>query len=374
MSGLMCRTAARHGRGERGAAATLVAVLLAGGVLLGMTALVVDVGQLYAEREELLSGADAAAFAIALDCAKDRAACDDLAAQGTAGTYAGENARDGVSNAVVCGNDPEGRLQPCTEDPTGNLTDCLNERPTDIAYVEVRTTTRLPDGSTLLPPSFAQTLVSGYNGTTVGACSRVGWGAPAGGLAVTFSRCEWEGATANGTDFPPAGASNETLRDYEVIVFTQNTDGDADCFNGPPHFDGPGGFGWLDDPDSECVTEIGEDDTYQGGTGTDPPPTQCQDLIRALRLSGTPVAVPIFHDVRPDPPGLEYDFEGFAAFVITGYRLSGNPTLNEDSILDSGRSCSGSDRCLIGYFTQELVSGPIGSGPSLGAVVVKTIG
>src|SRR5690606_25022436 len=48
----------RRRRGERGAVTTLVAVLLAGNVLLGMAALALDVGLYYVEREELQSGAD----------------------------------------------------------------------------------------------------------------------------------------------------------------------------------------------------------------------------------------------------------------------------------------------------------------------------
>src|ERR1043165_3858879 len=59
----------RRRPGERGAVAVTVAILLGGGVLLGFAALVVDVGQLYAEREELQSGADAAALAVAKACA-----------------------------------------------------------------------------------------------------------------------------------------------------------------------------------------------------------------------------------------------------------------------------------------------------------------
>ena len=38
---------------DRGAVATVVAILLAGGVLLGFLSLVVDVGRIYVEREEL---------------------------------------------------------------------------------------------------------------------------------------------------------------------------------------------------------------------------------------------------------------------------------------------------------------------------------
>ncbi len=44
-------------------------MLIGGGVLTGMGALVVDVGQLYQERAELQNGADAAALGVAKSCA-----------------------------------------------------------------------------------------------------------------------------------------------------------------------------------------------------------------------------------------------------------------------------------------------------------------
>jgi uncharacterized membrane protein len=49
----------RRRTSEHGAVAALVAVLLAAGVLFGSGALVIDVGLLYSEREQLQSGADA---------------------------------------------------------------------------------------------------------------------------------------------------------------------------------------------------------------------------------------------------------------------------------------------------------------------------
>src|ERR1039457_1222087 len=57
------------GRDERGAVGVLVAMMLGAGVLTGMGALVIDVGQLYQERAELQNGADAAALAVAESCA-----------------------------------------------------------------------------------------------------------------------------------------------------------------------------------------------------------------------------------------------------------------------------------------------------------------
>ena len=117
-------------RDERGAVGTVFAILLAGGVLLGMLAIVVDVGRLYAEREELQSGADAAAIAVAQECARDDspAGCPETDMVAIAKTLGNFNARDGRTNILeVCGT--FGALDPCS-DPIGNLTDCIPATPT----------------------------------------------------------------------------------------------------------------------------------------------------------------------------------------------------------------------------------------------------
>ena len=68
---------------ERGASATIVAVLFGGGVLLGASALSMDVGSIMWERRQLQNGADAATMALAQACGRDAAACvpGTLAAQ-----------------------------------------------------------------------------------------------------------------------------------------------------------------------------------------------------------------------------------------------------------------------------------------------------
>lgn len=63
-------------RRERGGVAVIVAVLLAGGVLIGMLALSVDVGQIMYERRQLQNGADATSLALAQRCAANEADCD----------------------------------------------------------------------------------------------------------------------------------------------------------------------------------------------------------------------------------------------------------------------------------------------------------
>ena len=61
----MTRRSLRGERRDRGAAAVLVTVLLAGGVIMGMLALSVDVGTLMLERRQLQNGADATSLALA---------------------------------------------------------------------------------------------------------------------------------------------------------------------------------------------------------------------------------------------------------------------------------------------------------------------
>lgn len=159
-------------RNERGAAAALTTIALSF-VLVPMAALVVDVGTLYVEREELQSGADAAAIRIAQACLAGE--CDDpadLADQlALAEQYADVNAKDNATEVTeVCGTWVG--LPECTPHPTESLGNCIGTATGE--YVEVRVRTETKDGSTLLPPTFAQSISgnSGYNGTTVTACGR----------------------------------------------------------------------------------------------------------------------------------------------------------------------------------------------------------
>ena len=82
---------------DRGAVAIFVALCLV--ILLMIAAWVIDGSALYQERRELQNGADAAALAIARDCAEG--ACGDVYATGEA--FADGNAGDGQSRIVSGG-------------------------------------------------------------------------------------------------------------------------------------------------------------------------------------------------------------------------------------------------------------------------------
>jgi len=157
-------------RSERGAVTVVVATLLGFGILTGSAALVVDVGAMYVEREELQSGADAAAMAVAERCLV--ATCSNGSAMVVAAKYANKNAKDGHTKVTeICGK--WGGVQVTCPPPSTALGDCIGSRPAD-NYVEVRVITEESNGSSLLPPVFSRTLAgnSDFKGTTVAACSR----------------------------------------------------------------------------------------------------------------------------------------------------------------------------------------------------------
>lgn len=368
-------------RDDRGAVAVMFAILLAGGVLLGMLGLVVDVGRLYTEREELQTSADAAALAVAKACAADPSSCVITERQEVAAKYADANASDGTSAFSICGVLPGvPGLDPCTP-PADNLTRCIGDVPAGAPYLEVRTSTRLPDGSSLLPPSFAQAMLGneGYDGTQVGACARVAWGAPKAGLAVTFSKCEYDMATKNGFPDPPPYPPN-TVPDfgYEIVLKTHDANGNPACPAGPAGWDRPGGFGWLDETGTnQCVTE-----TYTAGA-TGVTEKDCTDILDPATDSAAVAKVfyiPIYDDVH-GTGNAAYHIYKMAAFVPTGYFLGQGKGQNKKSWL-TGRdyagdpyNCTGQARCIFGYFVDVVHSGiPIGSLTPLGANVVTLVG
>ena len=91
---------------ERGAAGVLVAVMML--VLIGVGAIAVDVGQIYAERAELQNAADAGALAGAQICS-ETAGCTQADADAVAALLANQNSKDGVSNGPVRGPERAGR-------------------------------------------------------------------------------------------------------------------------------------------------------------------------------------------------------------------------------------------------------------------------
>jgi hypothetical protein len=389
------RLARSRGRGlrlrrDRGTIAALVGILLAGNVALGMAALVVDVGLLYAEQEQLQAGADAAAVRVAKLCAADNDGCDAHASE-KAVEYAGLNASDGKARAEVCGRVLEAgtgspnRLSPCDDASSlGTLARCAGEAPPDPEpYVEVRTRTLRPDGEQVLPPAFAGA-VTGTDGVTVAACSRVGWGPVLSqrlDIALAMSITEFNDATKNGTRFQPA-PPNSSGHDPDLEDgFAQTTFRwckPSDCVTSS----GTRGFGFLV-AGSSCRLTVTVGAWYRGtvSAGT---PTGCGSRIRIAHDRYRPVAVAIFDDADDAAHPNRFRVAGIAMFEITGIqRLGGWPAPPPNRLpkpapatLCTGGGSTPRTLCLYGYFTTRVFrtgTGDLGD-DHFGAVYIRTIG
>jgi hypothetical protein len=227
-----------------------------------------------------------------------------------------------------------------------------------------------------LPPAFAGALTGGaYEGTEVAACARTAWGPPrrATGFALTFSTCEWNDLTSGGETLWPAPPETVPPAAERVVYLKDSTT--VSCGAGPPGYDGPGGFGWLDDYTGTCQATVEADGTFGGSTGSSVS-HPCRTALSAARASHSIVLLPIYDGVDPeDDHGahLTYHLSGFASFVLTGYYFSGS--FSAPSWLTWTTPCDGSRRCMSGYFVRDLVAdtGEIG-GPDYGTSIVDLVG
>ncbi|MBM6405979.1 hypothetical protein JQN72_17185 [Phycicoccus sp. CSK15P-2] len=386
-------------RAERGAAAALVAIVFGTGVLLGVSALALDVGSIWHERRQLQNSADAAALALASKCAKSPTSC--TSGSSVVSTYANANVRDGATSIDgVCGRfsgtgfTPAGAWTACasaTDDSTaraqkqGNLGECLplpdslrTGAGSTTPYVEVKVGTGSGTTQSLLPGIFAKA-VTGRDNPHVTACARAAWG-PAQPttqhvLNITMSECDWRaqtGYTGPGTAVYPAGPTGSwpgyttgTWPSSEQRIYTKGNP--TSCDTSAPGGTAPGGFAALAGAVS-CNSDLTVGPSgymwAQGDPGNDLPCTSTE--LSALR--GTVVHLPVF-DCQTDAPVTVtsttdcnsgngshnyYRISGYAAFYVAGWRLSSD---NVKSIRPpNANACTGGDRCLVGWFLKDVVA------------------
>jgi len=362
---------------DRGAVAFIVVILLTL-VLLGLGAFVTDVGSWYAEKGQLQNGADSAALAVAQTCAT-QTACTTAAAD----SYANANANDGLATVdAVCGSGSG--LSGCgsTSCPAGNGN-----------YVDVSTETLTSNGSHLMPPLMANLLPNlNFAGEHLTACAQASWtpaSSASGALAVTFSFCTWTAATANGTVFappPPYASWPPAVPGYtgkppatgtpggEQVLMLHGSGNDC-AGNDASGWQLPGGFGWLQDTGSphNCTTTVNTANTYNDNTGVSASDA-CVTALQNDYTDHTVVYLPIYDGLRGSGANGVYHLAGFGAFVITGGYVNGSQGgFKQPSNITGKDYCSGSDRCLYGFFTKGLIPNAGSGGPSLPGVTTVTL-
>ncbi|KQW04794.1 hypothetical protein ASC66_13815 [Leifsonia sp. Root4] len=299
---MITRLRANRLRSERGASAVIVAILLV--PLIGFVAIAVDVGALYWERAQLQNGADAAALAIAQDCA-DATGCGDSAA--LAASYTNSNANDGAANV---------------------LTPVF---PNNHTVIVSDSTREAGSNDSAISHPFAALI--GTTSTTVGASATAEWGPPGAGpvLPLALSFCEFQ----------------ESLPLVPGTRMSVRTDTNKICKKDPTGADIPGGFGWIDQIPGKCEAYVNLNAVGELWLGNDPGnsvPSLCSAKLDLIK--GTTVLIPIYDASRGTGQNGEYRIYAFAAFHVTGWKFSGKTSLDP-----AAPSCGGGNaRCIQGYF------------------------
>jgi Flp pilus assembly protein TadG len=336
-------------------------------VILGIGAIVIDIGALYQERRELQNGADAAALAVARECAANAGSCAGQAtAETTADNYGDANSYDLNSGVQeVCGSADAG-ISVCAGPGVALYGYKPPDAPEGAKWVRVTIQTRNASGSSNeIAYRLAQVLGVVESGKTVRASATAAWGplAAATTIPLTFSLCEYEYALQGS---PPQ--SGPPFSGDPAYIYFHGTE-EAAYTPCPPAgvsgFDLAGGFGWLDNED--CIAEIDAESWVGDKTGVAVP----SDCDPSTWRDAT-VLLPIY-DATNGLTGTngEYHISGFVGFHITGYLFSGYRW-------PSGFQCplgnGSSSRCIRGYFTTYTGTGTIGGGQNYGALAVDIIG
>ena len=304
----------RRLREDRGAVAVVVAMIMV--PLLICTALVVDVGSAYVRKRELQNAADAAALAIAQDCAAG--ACGSTSSTATVFTTA--NVGGGTASAVPVVNGSSATV-------------------TTSSVVE-----------------FAFAPVIGIDQETVSATATASWGPPEGGVALlplAFSWCAFAEQTGGGV---PSDTTPTTI----LLPKT-----DATACVGPTGNPVPGGFAWLEADDNGCTStsSILVDQTPSDPGRSVPSICSPADFVK---LQNKTVLLPVYDTFGGTGSNAWYHIYAYAAFRITGYNFGGQYKWNAP--------CTGSDSCISGYFTAFVEPSDAftyGTGsPDLGARIV----
>ena len=320
-------------RDERGAVAIIVAFSLV--ALLGFTAIALDTGALYAERAQLQNGADAAALAVAQECATTKSCSDQALMVPYAEEFADANANDEATQV----------------DDVEFLT---------TSSVRVVVSTRDGEsGAGALALTFAPIL--GIDSATVGANASAAWGPPASGPAVlplVFAPCVFENVVG------------------KQIINVSGSTGGTNCSSTSPSGQiMPGGFSWIaSEPAGSCTAFVDVDAPESGGgdTGNDLP-NGCDTVLESVR--DQTVLLPIYKDFSGTGSNAVYDIDGWAAFTVLGYKFPSGAAYRNDDYY-AGLSCTGNCNGLIGEFV-EFVSlddrFKTGGAPDKGASVVSMI-
>ena len=334
-------------------------------------ALVANVGRSFYERRELQNGADAAAIAVAFDCA--RAVANPLTVANCTEPVAITNVA-GLANANA------------TFDGASTVDDV------DINLLggKVTVDTLSAEGG---EDSIELTLNrddDDLDRKTVVASATAAWGAAstAEGLPIVIPKCAFDTLGAPALRFPESGpfpnASPWTAPPHPTWIVLNQAQPPM-CPDAPDH--PPGSHGWLDgdSPGGACTVFLAVGQTSLGtAAGKDPAcdifsgipaaPAQAEAFKNHIFNTNNGVwKVPIIEEGVGGGGWASYEVAGWAAMKVTGWYFS-NTFKYPPSVSGCGLGPGSSAICIRGWFVNQAPgSGPIIPGNSFGVQSVQLI-
>lgn len=340
----------RSTRSDRERGAILVWFAAFAVVLLGSGALVVDMGALWSERRQLQNGADAAALAVAVDCAKTACTQSQLVAL----NYAQLSATDSEVSVSLCGRGAG--LTACSPVPNGVSA--------AVGYVQALTSTWNPENggsSDQVRFVFAPLLDALQVGQTVRASATVAWGSlgSATVLPIVISKCSFD---------PTWIAADGSLAVPNTPIRISSNS------NGLCSLGWASGFDFLNDTVGGCgltTIEIDSDGTTldAGSEGILP---QCRPIMQALYDNGTAFIVPVAKSRTSPGANSTYITDGFASFKLCGFALGGG--YNENSCSPTCDGPPSQIRICGSFQTLTVNGGELGDGTDYGTRVLRMVG
>lgn len=334
---------------ERGVIAPLAAILMV--ALMGFGALAVDVGAIYSEKAQLQNGADSAALAVAQACANSPCPADP---KGMAASFANGNALDASSNVVSA---------------------TIDDGTVDV-------TTATPEGAGGEHFSLYLARVLGVNSVQIEASAQAQFGGTwaAHVVPLAFSKCEAGLSLTPGLQFFPIhggdAAPSKSKKDPPVCPYKSSSGSEL-----------PGGFGWLDDANSDCsvLVNILEDEGWVGSDPGGDSNGNCSTMFAnwALALAAdedVEILVPIFDDSAGTGEGAEFKILAFGAISLRGWNLAGGTKTPENymeddaTVLKTSLSLGEDDRGIYGEFVRIVTldeAAVLGGPEEYGADAVK---
>jgi hypothetical protein len=337
---------------ERGATAVVVALLMV--PLIGFVAISVDVAAAYAERQQLQNGVDAAALAIAQECALN--GCPSTP--------------ETIADSMVAGNNNYGAIDNVAVDMSkpGRAT---------VTAIEAEKNW------------FAPLLSSSFGATTVTADATSNWGGIGStkSLPLIFSACVIENyiKTVGNSFIFEAGRYKLASSPSAIVTINAVTNGGGNIgelskgctLQGTGHFNPtpPGGFGVITEAgtaDCDVATTVNE--PVLAGQGANLGGACTFQTLVDIVNSGEPIAIPVHNGHSGNGNGATYNVYGHVGFRLTGFGL--NLGGSDKTYGTAGCSGSGNNKqCITGQFV-TLVDADAEldpTAPNLGSFTFKLI-